>query len=170
MWFIFRSPPQKATRKKKNASETFHIVEIPEVQQLRQVDANGVTVPFFSSAIDTDSYEYKFGIRVYLNGVGEGSGRYMSLFVHMMKGEYDDFLHWPYTGTVTLSILDRSDARHNDISQMVQAKPNSSAFQRPRETISRKGCGFVKFALIEKVFDPQYVKDDKLFLKIEFCT
>ncbi|XP_078342918.1 uncharacterized protein LOC144628649 [Oculina patagonica] len=167
---LARSNPQKATRKKMNPSETFHIVEITEVQQLRQVDANGVAPAFFSSAIYTDSYEYKLGIRLYLNGVGDGSGRYVSLFVHMMKGEYDDFLHWPYTGTVTLSIMDRSDARHNDISQIVQATPNSSAFQRPREAICRKGCGFVKFALIEKVFGPQYVKDDKLFLKIEFST
>lgn len=151
-----------------NPSETFYIVEITEVQQRRQVDANGVSPPFFSFAIDTDSYEYRLGVRVYLNGVGDGSGRYVSLFVHMMQGEYDDFLHWPYTGTVTLSILDRSDDRHNDISQILQAKPISSAFQRPREAICRKGCGFEKFALIEKIFCPQYVKDDKLSLKIEF--
>lgn len=151
-------------------NETFHIVEITEVQQLRQLDANGVTPPYFSYAVDTDSFRYKFGIRLYLNGVGDGSGRYVSLFVHTMKGEFDDFLHWPFTGTVTLSIMNRSDARHNDISQIVQATPNSSAFQRPREAICRRGCGFVKFALIEEVFGPQYVKDDKLFLKIEFSN
>ena len=152
-----------------NGSETLYIIEVPEVQQLRQVDVNGVAAPFFSFAIDTDSYGYKFGVRVYLNGVGEGSGRYVSLFVHMMEGEYDDLLRWPFTGRVTLSILDRSDARHNDISQIVQTSQNSSAFARPREAICHKGCGFVKFALIEKVFGPQYVKNDKLLLKIEFA-
>ncbi len=151
-----------------NPSETFHIVEITEIQQLRAVDANRVAPAFFSSAIYTDSYEHKLGVRMYLNGVGDGSGRYVSLFVHMMQGEYDDILRWPFTGTVTLSIMDRSDTRHNDISQIVQATPNSSAFQRPREAISRRGCGFVKFALIEKVFGPQYVKNGTLLLKVEF--
>ena len=150
-----------------NASETFHIFEITEVQQLRQV-TNGLATPFFSSAIYTDGFEYKLGIRMYLNGVGNGSGRYVSLFVHMMEGEYDDLLRWPFTGTVTLSILDRSDARHNDISQIVQTNLHSSAFARPREAICHKGYGFVKFALIEKVFGPQYVKNDKLLLKVEF--
>jgi len=53
----------------------------------------------------------------------------------------------------------------------MQAKPNLRAFQKPTEAISCTGCGFVKFASIEEVFGPrdQYVKDDKLFLKVEFC-
>lgn len=84
-----------------------------------------------------------------------------------MEGEHDDLLQWPFTGTITLSILDRSGAK-NDISQIVQATANESAFQRPEEAICGKGCGFVKFAPIEQVFGPHYVKKDKLFLKIEF--
>ena len=103
-------------------------------------------IAFFSPAIYTDSYEYKFGVRVYLSGVDNGRSRYMAIFVHLMAGEHDDLLQWPFTGTITLSILDRSGARNNDISQIVQATPNPSAFQRPREAICRKGRGFVKFA------------------------
>ena len=150
-----------------NPKETFFILEIKEVQQRRQGDVNGEAMAFFSPAIYNDTYEYKFGIRVYLNGVDNGSGRYVALFVHMMEGEHDDFLQWPFTGNITLSILDRSGAK-NDISQIVQATRNVSAFQRPREAICPKGCGFVKFAPIEQVFGPQYVKKDKLFVKIEF--
>jgi len=150
-----------------NPRETFFILEITEVQQRRQGDVNGEPIALFSSAIYTDSYEYKFGIVVYLNGVDNGRGGYVAIFVHMMEGEHDDLLQWPFTGTITLSILDRSGAKHNDISQIVQATPNVSAFQRPREAICRKGYGFVKFAPIERVFGPHYVKKDKLFLKIE---
>ena len=125
--------------------------------------------PWLSSApaIYKDSYEYKFGIRVYLSGVDNGRGRYVAIFVHLMEAEHDDLLKWPFAGTITLSILDRSGAK-NDISQIVQATTNVSAFQRPREAICPKGCGFVKFAPIEQVFGPQYVKKDKLLLKIEF--
>ena len=161
--FILRAKPQKATRNKKNPRETFFILEITEAQQRRQGDVNGEPIAFFSSPIYTDSYEYKFGIRVYLNGVDN-----VAIFVHMMEGEHDDLLQWPFTRTITLSILDRSGAKHNDISQIMQATPNVSAFQRPREAICRKGYGFVKFAPIEQVFGLHYVKKDKLFLKIEF--
>ena len=167
-FYIPRCKPQKATRNKKNPSETFFILEIPEVQQLRQGDVNGEPIAFFSPAIHTDSYEYKLGIRVYLNGVD--NGRYVAIFFHMMEGEHDDLLQWPFTGTITLSILDRSGARNNDISQIVQATPNVSAFQRPREAICRKGCGLVNFAPMEQVFGPNYVKKDKLLLKIEFSN
>ena len=168
MCFIPRSKPQKATRNKTNQGGTFLILEIPEVQQRRQGDVNGDPIAFFSPAIHTDSYEYKFGIRVYLSGVDNARGRYVAIFVHMMEGEHDDLLQWPFSGTITLSILDRSGAKNNDICQIVQATPNVPAFQRPREAICSKGCGFVKFTPIEQVFGPHYVKKDKLFLKIEF--
>ena len=122
---------------------------------------------FFSSALYTDSFEYKLGIRIYLNGVGDGSGRYVAIFIHMMRGKYDFDVRWPFNRRVTLSIMDQSGAKRH-ISQSMQAKPNLSAFQKPTEAICRTGCGFVKFASIDEVFSPPYVKDDKIFLKIEF--
>ena len=164
---ILRVQPQKASRNKQNQRKTFFILEISEVQQRRQGDVNGEPIAFFSPPIYTDSYEYKFGVRVYLSGVDNGRRRHVAIFVHMMEGEHDDLLQWPFTGTITLSILDRSGAK-NDISQIVQATANESAFQKTEEAICRKGCGFVKFAPIEQVFGPHYVKKDKLFLKIEF--
>ena len=170
MCFILRVSEQKATRNKNNPKETYFILEISEVQQCRQGDVNEEAIAFFSPAIYKDNYEYKFGIRVYLSGVDNGRGRYVAIFVHMMKGEYDDFLHWPFTGTITLSILDRYGARNNDISQIIQATPNVSVFQRPKEAICPNGWGFVKFAPIGQVFGPHYVKEDKLFLKIEFSN
>ena len=168
MCLILRCKPQKATRNKTNPRETCLIFEIPEVQQRRQLDVNEEAIAFFSPAINKHKYEYKFGLRVYLSGVDNGRGRYVALFVHMMEGEHDDLLQWPFIGTITLSILDRSGAKHNDISQIVQATPNVSVFERSREAIYRRGYGFVKFAPIEQVFGPHYVKKDKLFLKIEF--
>ena len=108
------------------------------------------------------------GIRMYLNGVGDGRGRYLATIVHMMRGKYDNFeVRWPFTRRITLSIIDQSGANRH-ISRILQAKPNMSAFQKPTEVISRTGCGFVKFAPIDEVFSPPYIKDDKLFLKIEF--
>ena len=148
--------------------EAFFIEEITEVEQHRQVDNNGGTTAIFTPPIKTDRYGYKLGIRMYLDGVGDGRGRYVAIFVHMMIGKYDNFeVRWPFTQRITLSIIDQSGAKRH-ISRILQAKPNMSAFQKPTEAISRTGCGFVKFAAIDEVFSPPYVKDDKLFLKIEF--
>lgn len=107
---------------------------------------------------------------MYPNGVGDGRSRYVAIFVHVMEGEHDDFLSWPYSGRITLSVLDRSGHRHNDINHTLQAKPTLAAFQRPREAICPTGYGFICFARTELFFGPQFVKNDELFLKIEFCT
>ena len=146
-------------------------MRITEVAQHCRVDVHGVATAIFSPAIYTDKYEYKLGIRVYPNGVDNERGRYVAIFVHMMKGEYDDVQvrGWPFTQRITLSILDRSGANRH-ISKTMQAKPNLRAFQKPTEAICPTGCGFVKFAPIEEVFSPLYVKDDKLFLKVEFSA
>ena len=95
-----------------NPRETFFILEVTEVQQRRQGDANGEPMAFFSSAIHTDSYEYKVGIRVYLNGVENESGRYVAIFVNMMMGKFDNIeVRWPFTQRITLSILDQRGAK-----------------------------------------------------------
>lgn len=169
-WFVYRSASQKAARNKQNPRETYFIVKYTEVGQLREADDNGFVPAVFSSAIDSDSFEYKFGVRMYPNGVGDGRGRYVAIFVHVMKGEHDDFLSWPYSGRITLSVLDRSGHRHNDISHSLQATPTLAAFQRPREAICPTGYGFICFARIELFFGPQFVKNGELFLKIEFST
>ena len=151
-----------------NARDAFFIAEITEVSQHRYVDANGSTTAVFTCPIKTDRYGYKLGLRIYLNGVGDGRGRFVAIFVHMMMGKYDNFeVRWPFTQRITLSIIDQSGAERH-LSQILQAQPDMIAFQKPTEVISRTGCGFVNFASIEEVFSDAYVKDDKLFLKIEF--
>ena len=149
--------------------QTVHsfIMEITGIRQHFQS-----STPIFSPAVYTDSYEWKLGIRIYLNGVEDGRGRDVAVFVHMMKGEYDDLLDWPFPEQITISFLDQSgETCRNHISQIIQAKPTLQAFQKPNETICRIGCGFVKFAPIATLLSgTQYVKNDKMFLKIEFTS
>ena len=47
---------------------------------------------------------YKFRIMIYPNGVYEGKGSHVSIFVAIVKGEYDDTLVWPFQGRVTLGL------------------------------------------------------------------
>ena len=149
-----------------NADGTFFIVEIEEITQHRRCGT-----PILSVAV----YSYRFGrlmgIRIYPHGVGSGRGTHVAILIHMMKSPFDDLLDWPYAGTITVSVLDRSGSRaRSDISRIIQAKPNLSAFQQPHETISRTGYGYERFARIGEFFGPRYVKDDQLLLKIEFSV
>ena len=139
-------------------------MEITEINQHLRY-----STPIFSPAVYTDTYEWKLGIRIYLSGVEDGSGRDVAVFVHMIKGEYDDLLDWPFPERITISFLDQSgESCRNHISRIIQAKPTLRAFQKPNETICSIGYGFVKFTPVATLFSQKYLKDDKLFLKIEF--
>ena len=47
------------------------------------------------------------------NGHGSGEGTHLSLRVHLMKGEYDATLSWPFNATITVQLLNWSSDNHH---------------------------------------------------------
>ena len=142
--------------------------KIGNYRKCRQDAITGAMTAIHSPAFYTDLYGYKLCMRINLNGVDGGVGKHVALFVHMMQGDYDNVLEWPFTGRIALSILDQSDAefRHH-ISEHFVAKPNLLAFQRPTSLRNYKGYGYVEFAPIEHIRDPQYVKNNTMLVRIQ---
>ena len=59
--------------------------------------------PFYSHAGG-----YKMCLFIYPNGYGLGKDHFLSLYVTILKGEYDDGLHWPFDGQVTVQAYNRA--------------------------------------------------------------
>ena len=58
---------------------------------------------------------YKMCLRVDANGLMSGAGTHVSVFVYLMRGEYDDNLLWPFSGHITFQLLNsRADTQHLD--------------------------------------------------------
>ena len=151
---------------------TYHW-KIRNFQQCRRDAITGAVVAQFSHPICTNLYGYKLCMGIHLNGVNTGIGSHIALFVHMMQGEYDDRLRWPFTGVINLSILDRSGSEMpNDISKALVASPNLLAFRKPTAICGSTGCGFEKFAPIFEVSGPRsrFIKNDTLVVKIEISV
>ena len=111
-------------------------------------------------------------MRINLNGVDDGVGKHIALFVHLMQGDYDDFLEWPFAKKFRLSIMDQSDdeePRH-DISKTLVADPQLHAFQRPMAPHNYRGFGYQEFAAIEMIHKPQYTKNNMLLVKFEIIA
>ncbi|XP_068677591.1 uncharacterized protein [Montipora foliosa] len=161
---LTRSNPLTA-RQRKTAHNPSFTFKITEVAQHRENET-----PIFTDAVYIDHQGKLFGIRIHPKGVGSGTGRHVALFIHMIKGDFDDFFDdWPFAGTITVSVLDQSDScPRRDICRIIQANPDVPTFKRPSETICHIGYGYERFARMEELFGPRYVKDDKLLLKIEF--
>ena len=54
-------------------------------------------------------YEYEQGykmlLHVFMNGQQSARATHISVYAHLMKGEYDDDLDWPFEGIITVELL-----------------------------------------------------------------
>lgn len=115
---------------------------------------------------------YKLCMRLHIQVPnGQRSSNYMSLFVHIMQGNYDSHLPWPFQGTIRLSVLDQSDGplRQNH-EEIMDTKPELLAFKRPTAPRNPKGFGYVTFMQLQALRQRTYIKDDTVLVRCEVLT
>ena len=137
--------------------------KIPEVARRREEAITGKTISLYSAPFYTSRFGYKLCLRLYMDGDGSGKGTHLSFFLTIMKGEYDALLPWPFSQMVTLMLLDQGVGK-NHVVQCFKPEASSSSFWRPHSEMNiASGCP--KFASLCVLHDPNFVKDDTIFLK-----
>ena len=119
---------------------------------------------FYSDPFYTHRYGYKLCVRLYLNGDGIGKETHLSVFLVIMKGEYDALLRWPFRDKVTIRLLNQKSCT-DDIVDMFRPDSISSSFKRPTSEMNI-ATGWPKFAKKEIYETAPYVVDDCFFLHI----
>lgn len=113
---------------------------------------------------------YKMLLRVDAFGVGDGKGTHLSLYVCIVKGQYDEKLVWPVKGEMVVQLLNWKDnSKH--VRELVGFSGNritSDTAVGPRP----KGKGRHQFAthrVIESTADEmaQYIQNDCLRLQVD---
>ena len=136
---------------------------ISDYARKRNDAVTGQQVSLFSPFFYTCRYGYKMRACIYLNGDGMEKGTHLSIFLVVMRGNYDALLHWPFRQKVTFMLLDQDNVQH--VIYCFRPDPNSSSFQRPRrETNIVSGCPM--FCSLAELNNHAYVRDDTMFLKI----
>ena len=74
--------------------------QFPHLQSLALDSCPGDDSGFRIPAFYTAKYGYKLCLRLYLNGDGTGKRTHLSLFIVIMRGEYDALLPWPFRNKV----------------------------------------------------------------------
>ena len=144
-----------------------YIWRIQNYRQCRQEAISNPMSAMHSHPFYTSLYGYKMCLRINLNGVDGGVGKHIALFLHMMQGEYDNILEWPFCGKqIILSILNKSMA-HGHISQTFPVEEDLLAFKRPTERRNYKRYGYADFARIDEVREPWHVKNDTMLVKVQ---
>ncbi|XP_056383856.1 TNF receptor-associated factor 6 [Hyla sarda] len=115
---------------------------------------------------------YKLCLRMHLQSPSAPRcANYISLFVHTMQGEFDNFVHWPFQGTIRLSILDQSEGSNiQDQEEIMDTKPDLLAFQRPTMPRNPKGFGYVTFMPIQALRQKMFIKNDTLLVRCIVTT
>ncbi|XP_032095044.1 TNF receptor-associated factor 1-like [Thamnophis elegans] len=119
--------------------------------------------------IYTARYGYKLCLKLFLNGDGAGAGTHLSLFLVVMKGEYDFQLKWPFQHKVTFTLLDQVNNCH--ISTVFRSLESSCSFQRPiNET--NVASGVPEFYPLNSLHEPGagYLHNDMLAIQAVIDT
>ena len=128
----------------------------------------GKTTSLYSPPFYTSTHGYRLCLRAYLYGDGSGKGTHISLFIVLMKSEYDDILSWPFRHHVTLSLINQNNPLSAEAAIMRKFIPNpeSSSFQKPKGTFNI-ASGFPEFAKLHILNDSSFVKNDTIYFRVK---
>ncbi|XP_051979546.1 TNF receptor-associated factor 5-like [Xyrauchen texanus] len=124
------------------------------------------SIPFYSSRSG-----YKLSVRAYLCGDSSGRGTHLSLYVMIMRGDFDTLLPWPFHQNITLTLLDQSGSR-NHVTNAFTPDTSCDSFRRPT-CDANVATGFPRFISHSDLEAPRnavYVRDDTLFIKVKVDT
>jgi TNF receptor-associated factor 6 len=156
-------------------SHGFFQWKITEFARRSREAQNGTTTVIHSPGFYSSFRGHKMCLRVNLNGVESGYGTHLSLFVHLMRGEFDDEVTWPFAGKIRLTVIDQGPEKQHVV-EVLEGTERIAAFQRPPAGTTRnhKGFGYMEFMPLSRLLSgpmeskgAAYVLNDSLLIRCE---
>lgn len=113
-----------------------------EIRDFEHLKRGNKTV--FSASFLSHKKGYKFCFRVDANGCGAGRGTHVTAGACIMKGDNDKSLIWPFTGSVTIELLNQLDDM-NHHSTMIQFTADCNSSRRVTRGDRQEALGKAKF-------------------------
>eukprot|EP00090_Calanus_glacialis_P002355 TRINITY_DN11751_c0_g1_i3.p1 TRINITY_DN11751_c0_g1~~TRINITY_DN11751_c0_g1_i3.p1 ORF type:complete len:138 (+),score=23.59 TRINITY_DN11751_c0_g1_i3:245-658(+) len=122
----------------------------------------------YSKPFYTSVFGYKMCLRsnVYY---AEGD-EHLGVFLHLMRGENDDCLTWPWGGSITLTIVNqREGIIREHFSETIDSITGLAAFDRPYEERNMRGFGFQEFIRVNSLYTGGFLEagNDTLIIKAD---
>ena len=144
------------------------VFTLTEFKSKKEIDYVWYSPPFY-----THTHGYRMCITVNANGNGDGKGTHLSVYAHLMEGPFDDYLEWPFQGTITFQLLNQlKDINHHtytiDFTKSTDPKVFSRVTSGGRDEV---GFGYPTFLPhteldLKSKDDCQYLKDDQLKFQV----
>ena len=136
---------------------------MPDFERNKNDKATFFSPPFYSHCCG-----YRMCLRVDANGWGDGKNSHVSIYLYMMKGEYDECLRWPFRGEVTIQLVNqmKNEEHLTKILPIDDRTPDKIAGRVMIEERCEDGRGFPKF-IPHIDLQPNYLKNDSLKLSVK---
>ena len=118
--------------------------------------------PFFSS------HGYKMMISVNLNEELSGFSGFMGVYIHLLRGDQDGFLPWPFAKCYTFILVDKHDVLSLRQNIEFEITPEGQReFTRPsRREPENEGWGETEFVKHSTLHTRQYIRDDAVLIEV----
>jgi TNF receptor-associated factor 4 len=111
---------------------------------------------------------YKMCLNVCPNGSGSGKGTHLSVYVHLMRGEFDDQLKWPYRGEVTVKLVNQEEDKDHVVKTVhfTTSLSDNSCNRVIAGDRASGGPGYSRFLSLIRL-RPKYLKNNCIKLCIQ---
>ncbi|CAJ0954919.1 unnamed protein product, partial [Mesorhabditis belari] len=141
---------------------------IDNFRQKQNEARSGAKSTIFSTPFMSGRHGYKMICSVCPYGDGAARGQYFSIYVAIMRGEFDALLPWPFTHKVTFTLMDqtRINGKANNKTYVVKpitSRENKVFLERP---VSERNAAFgaQKFCDLSQL--ESFIVDDTIFIKV----
>ena len=105
------------------------------------------------------------------NGFGRGKGTHVSVYLCLLKGEYDDTLMWPVKYKCTVTLLNQINDQHHHSETITCSKDEMDDGNSRGCTRGSYGYGYSNFFPLNKLgfqkdVQCQYLMDDCLYFRV----
>ena len=130
--------------------------------EYKQTDKNWFSPPFY-----THHQGYKVCLRIMANGEGSLHGEYTSILLHLMKGEFDDYLKWPLRVAISVILLDQEgeEKHHTKTLEFTDRTSDQVANRVIEGERAEFGWGLFQFIKHDQL-EPRYLKNNQLSFQI----
>ena len=110
---------------------------------------------------------YMVYLRVDANGVGDGRGIYVTVFVCMAHGEFDNHLKWPFQGRIPIQLLNQLDnGNHCEQTIKIIDVVDMNRVTHGERAKAGQGLQFIAHTKLNQSYNCQYLKNDCLMFLV----
>ena len=160
----------KATIEQKCTSLETHTIPLPmppfyfimaNFKHLKNAGCSWFSDPFY-----THPGGYKMSVTVFPNGFADGRGTHLSVYVSIIRGEFDNQLHWPFNGEVNVQTYNHTTDQwlQNITIVLKESHVDEGAICKPLE-FGNDEEGYSKY-LSHSTLRDDYLKDDLISFRV----